>query len=122
MTITELQSAGYNAAKGLAGEQPDDTETFHRCRSTGSVIGTRCNQCGELLDDPGCPLCLSCCDAELIDCACVEQHLFGADPHCPACDGLGVVTEANTWCDSCGLLGNCPDCDPDRDRDARGDR
>lgn len=59
---------------------------------------------------------------ESYECACVQEHLFGVDAHCPACRGTGVVDEPNTWCDVCGLSGACRDCDPDRERDARLDR
>lgn len=121
MTITPDQTAAYYEAKGRAlGEQDDTTETLHRCRGVGAVLGTECNQCDGLLDDPSCPLCLRCCDTELLDCACVSA--IGGDSDCPGCDGLLVVTDRNEWCDRCGLTGNCPDCDPDTYLDARRDR
>jgi hypothetical protein len=97
------------------------TATLHRCRSTGTAIGTLCNQCDAPLDDGACPLCLSCCDDNLYDCACTGIFT-SPDPDCRACDGIGKVVDRNEWCDRCGLAGNCMDCDPDRFLDARRDR
>lgn len=82
--ITPEQSAAYNAAKGAAGEQGCD----------GECDDARCEDCN-------------------IVCACVAEFLYGVDPHCPACDGTGLVEDRNTWCDRCGLTGACPDCDGD---------
>jgi hypothetical protein len=120
--ITETQSAAFYENRGLClGEQADDIDTLHRCRTNDGPAVDDCAQCGGVLDDLACHLCLSCCDARLVDCACAEQHLYGADPDCPGCSGLGKVIEPNVWCDACGLTGACNDCDGDA-YDRRGDR
>lgn len=90
--ITPEQSAAYYEARGLAA--------------------------GEQADPPD----LENDNDERHPCACRDRFLYGPPDDCPACAGSGFVDTPNEWCDRCGLTGNCPDCDPDRFRDERGNR
>ena len=74
--------------------------------------GTRCP-----IEDKHAPLVLAADVSEYEAlCPCVED-IDGkqiADPGHTGCRGTGVIPaeEHPSWCDRCGLRGNCPDCDP----------
>lgn len=67
-----------------------------------------------------CPECDG--SGQVIDTDSIEEaSTVAATPKvtCPDCDGTGEIEAENhpDWCDRCGLVGNCPECDPPDVRD-----